>query len=252
MAKKFKSKKKEEEKKTTKSSSKKQDKQQKETKNQEKKSEIKKESKLKKPACPNCKQLLNKKALILGLIIALGLLVYRYRGLFVAAMVNGMPVSRLSVIKQAEQAQGAQILEGIITEQLILQEAEQQGVKIDDQVLDQEIADIRTQIEEQGQELEALLEMQGMTLAELKDKIRVQKLVEAMLQDQVEVTQEEIDQYLEDNAEFLDEEATEEELQDTARQSLEQQKLGQKYQEWLQELQDKAQIKYFVGYGSQE
>ncbi len=257
MAKKSKkSKKKEEkEKKNTKAMNKKEDQKTKKTakkteKKQEKKAE-KKESKLSKPSCPSCKKLFTKKSIIISVVILLVALAYRYRGMYIAAMVNGMPISRLAIVQQAEKAQGAQILEGIITEQLILQEAEQKGVKIDDQVLDQEIADIRTQIEGQGQELEALLAMQGMTLAELKDKIRVQKLVEAMLQDQVEVTQEEIDQYLEDNKEFLDEEASEEELQEDARLALEQQKLGQKYQEWLQEIQDKAEIKYFVGYGQQ-
>ncbi len=191
----------------------------------------------------------NKWVVIGSIVIILLAILYQLRGLLVAAMVNGRPISRLAILKEAEKTQGANLLQSMVTETLIQKEAQDQGVMIDEQEVQQEIDKIKQNVSEQGQDFEQLLTMQGMTLADLKDRIKTQKMVEALLGDQVEVTQEEVDQYLEENAEFLPEDKSEEELTEQARTQLEQQKLGQAYQEWLNGLKEKANIKYFVDYG---
>src|SRR5690349_14247110 len=56
-------------------------------------------------------------------ILALGALLYVGRGLFVAAVVNGQPISRISVIKETEKQSGKQALDTIVRNTLIEQEA---------------------------------------------------------------------------------------------------------------------------------
>ena len=192
-----------------------------------------------------------KALIIIGVLLLVTILVLS-KDLFVAALVNGQPISRWQILKKSEEAQGAQILDSLVTDQLIKQEAQKQGIKINEDEVDQQIEEIKASIQEQGQDFDTLLSMQGMTLEDLKGRIRIQKMVEQLLGSEVEVADEEVDQYLEDNKEFLPEDMPEEEMKEQARQQLEQQKLSEKYQSWLDELKEKAKINYFVDYSSEE
>lgn len=192
-----------------------------------------------------------KALIIIGVLLLVTILVLS-KDLFVAALVNGQPISRWQILKKSEEAQGGQILDSLVTDQLIKQEAQKQGIKINEDEVDQQIEEIKASIQEQGQDFDTLLSMQGMTLEDLKGRIRIQKMVEQLLGSEVEVADEEVDQYLEDNKEFLPEDMSEEEMKEQARQQLEQQKLSEKYQSWLDELKEKAKINYFVDYSSEE
>src|SRR4030066_771684 len=66
-------------------------------------------------------------AFALILVIVLGLM-YLAKGLFIAAVVNGRPVSRLTLIKNLEKAQGKTTLDNLITEELISQEAKKEQI----------------------------------------------------------------------------------------------------------------------------
>ena len=60
-----------------------------------------------------------KTAIIIAVIIILAALVYYYKGLFIAATINGSPITRLAVIKELEKASGKQALDSLITKKLI-------------------------------------------------------------------------------------------------------------------------------------
>lgn len=220
-----------------------------------KKAESKQDNKVKKstskPIDKTDKPKLNWKVIVLLAVIGLAGLAYIFRGLFVAAVVNGTPISRIQILRQSEQAQGTQILDNLVTEQLVLQEAQEQGVQVSEEEMQAEIEKIREQVSAQGQDLEQILAMQSLSIEDLRDNIRLQKLIEAMLSDQVQVTDEEITQYIENNRDFLPEDATEEELREQAVSRLEQQKLSEQYQQFMQGLREKANIQYFVDYGQQ-
>lgn len=181
-------------------------------------------------------------------IIALGALLYFGRGLFVAAVVNGQPISRFSVISEAEKQSGQQSLQTLVRNTLIEQEARKSNVAITDQEINDEIKKIETSISKQGQKLDEVLAMQGMTQEDLKKIIRLQKLVEKIVGKDVKVSDEEINKYIEQNKDFLPKDKSEEELKKTAKESLTQQKLNTKINDWLTSLQTKAKIMYFVQY----
>jgi parvulin-like peptidyl-prolyl isomerase len=188
--------------------------------------------------------------IILGIVIIIGL-AYIFRGQFIAAMVNGQPISRFKVLRTSEEMQGSQVLDNLILEALIEQKARAEGIQITDEVVDSRIEEIRQSLTEQGQDFDQLLELQGISMQKLRSDIKVDEMINLMVGLDIDISEEEIEQYLESNRDFLPEEASEEELQQMASQQLEQQQMSQKYQEWLTNLREEANIQYFVGYGQQ-
>ncbi|MCR4330711.1 MAG: SurA N-terminal domain-containing protein, partial [Patescibacteria group bacterium] len=71
----------------------------------------------------------NKKTAILVIVIGLTLALLFYgKGVFVAATVNGSPISRLSVVQQLEKEGGKNTLDSLITERLIESEVKKMGI----------------------------------------------------------------------------------------------------------------------------
>lgn len=110
-------------------------------------------------------------------IIALGALIYLGRGLFVAAVVNGQPISRISVIQEAEKQSGRQALDTLVRNTLIEQEARKANVSVSQEELDAEIKKVEDTFSKQGQKLDDVLAMQGLTRADLEKLLRLEILV---------------------------------------------------------------------------
>ncbi len=200
----------------------------------------------------NFAPVLNTPTIVALVVIILIGLAYIFRGYYIAALVNGQPISRLNIMQESEKRQGAQILEQQVLEQLVIQKAREEGIQISDELVDTQIDQIKQEVAAQGQDFEQLLQMQGMTEEELRRQIRLQQMVEQLVGSEVQVTDEEVEQYLEANSEFLPEESSQEELEEIARQQLEQQKLSNQYQDWIEQLKQDARIQYFVDYAPEE
>ncbi len=181
-------------------------------------------------------------------IVVLGALLYLGRSLFVAAVVNGQPISRLEVVQQSEKQGGKAILDGLVRNALIEQEARKQNITVSDQEIDDEIKKVEGNLSKQGQKLDQVLQMQGMNREELRKLIKLDKLVSKIVGKEVTVTDEEVNKYIEDNKASLPEGQDEEAMKKEVKESLKQQKLNQKVQTWLADLQNKAQIIKFVSY----
>jgi len=191
---------------------------------------------------------INKRVYCLLVIIIIASLLYLARGLFVVALVNNQPISRLSLIKELEKASGNQLLQQKIDEILILQEGEKQKVIVGELEVETKIKEIEENLSEQGQNLADILELQGISQEELTKQIKTQLTIEKLLVDRVTVTSEEIEAGFEQNRDFYPEGTTLEEVKGEVEESLIQQKLAQEYQTWLEELKAKAKIRYFVNY----
>lgn len=178
-------------------------------------------------------------------ILLLSGLFYYFKNQFIVALVNNQPIWRFTLIREVEKQAGKTTLESLITKALVLQEAKKEGVKISDKEIDEELKNLETSLKEQGQDLDKLLEAQGMDRAEIKEQIRMQKTVEAIVGQDVEVSDEEIDAYIEENKSFLPEDQDVEEIKPVVREQLKQQKMSEKIGEWLESLREKANINYF-------
>lgn len=181
-------------------------------------------------------------------VVVVAGLAYLVKNVFFVALINGKPISRYTVIKQLEKTQGKNVMEQLVNEALIEQATKKSGVKIEQTMIDEAIKEIEDNISTQGQDLETLLSLQGMTREDLVKQITLQKKIEAILQGKTQVTDEEIAEYLENNTDFLPEDKTEEELNVLARAQLVQQKMSQEFQTWMEDIKSKADIKYFREY----
>jgi parvulin-like peptidyl-prolyl isomerase len=182
---------------------------------------------------------------VIAVLVIAGLL-YFLRSWFVVAMVNGQPVSRITYMNELERQAGKQTMNSLITKTLILQEAKKQNVNVGDNEVNSEISKIESNLKQQGQRLDQVLTLQGMTRDQLIEQIRIQKSIEKMVGKNVKVSDKEVDDYIAANSESLPQDTDEASLKKTAKESLEQQKLNQEVQNWLENLQKNAKITYFV------
>lgn len=182
----------------------------------------------------------------LAILVVVGLL-FLGRNLIVAATVNGMPISRYSVVRELEKQGGKSALDSLITKQLILQEARNKNIVISQNEVDTELKKISENLEQQGQKLDQVLSLQGMTKDQLIEQIKLQKMLEKMV-GKIDVTDKEVSDYIESNRESLPTDQDEASMAANVKSSLSQQKLNTKAQEILEKLRKDARINYFVQY----
>lgn len=188
-----------------------------------------------------------KTAIIILVIIVILALAYFYRGLFIAAMVNGSPISRLSVIQKLEKSYGKNLLDSFITDKLIGDEASAKGVVVNDDEVNAEIKKVEDQISAQGSTLQAELLAQGMSMDDFKKQVILRKKIEKLLGDKINVTDEEVEQYIKDNEVSIPS-GQEEAVKGEIKSSLMAQKLNTEAPILINDLKKKAKIQYFVNY----
>lgn len=189
-----------------------------------------------------------KQRLVLPVVVlALAGLLYLTRSLFVVALVNGYPVSRMSVVKELEAQGGKQVLDGLVTKRLILDEAKKSGVTVSEDEIDVEVDRIKKLAEAQGLTLENALSYQGQTMDQLLENIRLQKTIEKILGDKVSVSDEDIKKYFDENKDAYTGKKLEEVKEEIAS-SLKNQKLSAEYQTWITDLKTNSKIQYIKTY----
>lgn len=193
---------------------------------------------------------INKKAALFTIIVLviIGVLFY-YKSLFIAAMVDGKPISRLEVIKELESASGQQALDSLIVKQLIGTEASRAGVTVSQEEIDAEIKNLEDRISKQGGTLEMLLSQQGINQDQFREQISLQKKLEKILGDKIQVTDDEVNQYFTQNKITPPAGTTEGEIKNQVRDQLKNQKFGTEADKFITELRAKASIQYYVSYG---
>lgn len=171
------------------------------------------------------------------------LLAFYKKSLFVAAMVNGAPVTNLELQMKLNDQFRSQTLTQIINEKVILDEARKNSVLPTESEIDQKIAELEANVG--GAEvLDNLLTQQGQTRVTLREQIRVQIAITKLYEKEATVSAEEVSKYIQDNAQML--QATDSASQEKeAADAIKQQKLSQIFSQKFQELKEKANIKIF-------
>jgi len=186
-----------------------------------------------------------KNILIAIIVVIVVLILGLIKDQFVAASVNGEQINRLELIQELEKREGKRALENLISEKLIMQEARKKEINISDEEIDREIVTIEKTIKNQGQNLDDLLTLQGLTRQKLKEEIRVQVILKKLV-GKLEVTDKEVDDYIEKNKDSIPVDANTEEVKRQAKTQLEQDKLNQKIQSLVDELRKNAKIDYLL------
>jgi parvulin-like peptidyl-prolyl isomerase len=181
------------------------------------------------------------------IVLVLAILFYA-KGLFIAATVNGSPISRLSVIQELETQGGKQALDAMISKSLIQAEFKKQHINVTSSDVDDEIKKIEAQVTSQGGTLDEALAAQGMTEAKLREQITLQKGMEKVLADKIAVSDADIDAYLKDNHINPPKDMKIEDVRQQVSDQLQQQKIQQEAQKWVDGLKASAKINYYVNY----
>lgn len=182
------------------------------------------------------------------IIIALIIAGFLLKGLFIAALVNGQPISRLSIIAELEKQSGKQALSALISQTLIFQEAKKKNVQVTEKEINDSVKQIEDSLKKQGQNLDAALTAQGMTRQDFLMQLKLRGLVEKLLADRIKVTDKEVTDYIEKNKETLPTDLKEDEIKKGVKEQLKQQKLASESQKWIEGLNKNAKINYFVNY----
>jgi foldase protein PrsA len=179
-------------------------------------------------------------ALTVILLFALAL----SKGYVFVALVNNKPIFRFQLNQTMMARFGKQTLEGMISEQLIGEEAQKNGIVITQAEIDKQEEEVLKSFGGKVT-LDELLKFQGTTKSEFDGQMRLQLMVNKLLAKEISITDEEIAAYQETNKATLV--STDEAgLKDEARKALTEQKINEKIQPWFTELKNKAKIfKFF-------
>ena len=186
-------------------------------------------------------------ALIILVLVGVGYLVKTY---MLVAIVNKQPVFRWTVVKQLEQRYGSEAIDNIILNMLVKQEASKKGVTASSEEIDAEYQKIENNVKEQGQELNALLSMQGMTPDDLREQLEYKIILEKLVGSEISVTDEEIDAFIEERKDVIEKDANMDTVREEIREILKEQKLNEKASELTERLKTEASIQRMGVYQS--
>ncbi len=186
------------------------------------------------------------------IVLVIGGLLYFGKAFFIAALVNGKPVSRVSVIRELEKQSGKTTLDSLIEKDLILQEAKNNNVKVTDDQINKEIDNIKNLLTQQKTTLDAALASKGMTMNELREQIVIQKSVEAMLLSKIQISDAEVKDFFDKNLQYfkdnISKTVTLAEATAQIKDQIFQQKMSAEYSTWIEGLKSKAKVLRFVNY----
>ncbi len=180
---------------------------------------------------------------LLGLVI----LLLAAGKFFIVAWVDKRPITRFEEYKVLEQRYGKDVKEQLIVEKLVFIEAGKRGIKVSNQELNNEIRKIEG---EQGgkDNLNQALQAQGITQEEFKKLVSLQILRQRMFGNNVNVSDDEINKYLQENNQQLsgtEDASTSARIKESVKQQLLQQKINTEFSNWLkQNLQSSRVVRY--------
>lgn len=184
-----------------------------------------------------------KKIFLTIFIIGLLLLVLYKKGLLLAATVNNEPITTIELNQKLNNLFKDRVLNQIINEKIIEQEASKKRISVSQGEIDSKIAAAEAQTG--GKEtFDSLLAQQGLTRSEFINQTKIQALIEKLYSSEATASAEEISKFMEDNKNSP--EATDEaKFKMVAEDQIKQQKLSQIFQEKFQSLRQSAKIQIF-------
>ena len=185
-------------------------------------------------------------AVIVLVLGSLSMFVYSYKHLFVVGRVNGKFITRMELNKLLLNAYGKSGFDELVTQKLVEKEITEKSITVSSEQLKERKEQISAQIEEgQGVTLEQYLKMQDIQEAEFDSNITQQLSIEMLFSDKVDVSEEEIDEFLETYGAQLGD-GTDEEKRAQVVDILIGQQIGTLFQQWLEDSKNSADISNYL------
>lgn len=179
------------------------------------------------------------------IILLLALAMWFFKSQLIVAMVNGKPITRFQVIKELENQGASQILDSLVTMEIVKQEINKLDIKVSDEEIDAQLNEIEESLSAQGQSLDDLLAMQSLTREDIKKDLKLNLQIDKVLADKIQASEEEVLEYFESNKDLLGDAANFAEMKEDIEAQLIQEKRATAQQEWLTAIRDEAQVRYF-------
>lgn len=201
-------------------------------------------SSVKKPSLTGIKNFRpNRTTYLVLALIGLLLLAYYKKDWFIAATVNGSPVSNFELLGRLNQQYRTPTLNQMINEKIILNEVKKNNITVSNDEVNQKIAELEKNMGG-PQALDSLLVQQGQTRDSLKEQVKIQLSIEKLYQKDATVSAEEVEVFVKENKDQL--QATDSAGQTKeATEILQQQKLSQVFNQKFQQLKQNAKVQIF-------
>ncbi len=165
--------------------------------------------------------------------------IYFKRSWLIVAIVDKQPIWRWQFNNTLSRQYGQSTLSQLIDQKLIDKAIKKAGIQASEKEIEEKVDETEKNLG--GLNLKEALEMQGISQEEFRKQIKDQIKIEKFLSEGIEITDEEIDKFIEENSQyFADKDKANQ--KDEAIENLQKQKMSEKYQEWHQELIDNTTI----------
>ncbi|PIP32361.1 hypothetical protein COY59_02710 [Candidatus Gottesmanbacteria bacterium CG_4_10_14_0_8_um_filter_37_24] len=185
------------------------------------------------------------KNIILVLLLVVIVLLWKFKGNFIAATVNGQPISKWQLNSELEKKFGGQVLDAIINERLILGATRQKGIFVTSPEIDKKIEEIEKQLNGKVS-LDDALKSQGMTKDDFRKQLEIQISINKMFDKDASISSKEIDDYLESNSSLSKDATDPAALRSEVTDILKQQKVSDLFNEWFAKIRNDAKITKFL------
>lgn len=187
----------------------------------------------------------SRKKLFLVIVAALlAYLVWKNKSLFVVATINNMPISRIELDQIMVEQYGQQTLDNLITKKLVENEISKQNITVSDSEVDSKVKEVETTLP-QGMSLEQALQMQGLSLTEFKNQLKLQIAVNKHFDSQVQISDQDIDNYIKENEALLTASDSASQREE-ARNSIKNSKISEMVNNWINDLRSQAKIVKYI------
>lgn len=186
--------------------------------------------------------------IIASIVLIIGAGLYLAKGFFVAALVNGQPISRLTLVQELEKQGGKQVLDQLVANTIITQEAKKRNIQISKAQIDSEMKKIEDDFKKQGQNFDQLLSLRGFSKDAYREQIQLKLTLQKILEKDISVSDKDVTEYLAKNQDPNQPASMSADVKMSAKQQLQDEKLNQKIPTWLQDQRKNAKINYFVTY----
>lgn len=181
---------------------------------------------------------------VVSLISGLAILFTLYKMDIIAiAFINGQPISVSEVIKIYTSDDKESVLDKIIAEKLLEYEAKKRNIQVTADEVAREIERAEKRAIENGMTMAQLLEESDQTAKELEKNTRLRIIVYKILSEDIELSEDEIDDYIRENPQLY-ENLNEDDVREDIRRLLIDAKLNDEYNTWIQEAKASSEVQY--------
>lgn len=176
-------------------------------------------------------------------IIVLALLVSYKKSWFIAATVNGSPISNFSLLDRMNQQYRASTLDEMVNEKIIADAARKQNITVSPAEVDAKVTELEGNVGGAAA-LDSLLSQQGQTRGDLRSQLEILLMMEKMYANEATVSADEVNQFIASNKSQMTATDSAGQIKE-ATDAIKQQKLNQIYSQKFQDLKQQAQVQIF-------